>query len=228
LKQIFGEPYYAFSPQGSVGWRVLLLDSYDLNCIDTIESDQSTEEAFQYLHDSGNKNELRVRDGSVNWRAGLVGLKERFVPFNGGMRPAQLEWLHGQLSEAETANERVVVLTHVPIAPGSAGNVCLAWNYSEILDVLDAHQGTVAAVFTGHDHTGGYTERNGVHYLTLPSPLHAGEEVGGLAHATVDVHADRFVVHCVGLVGKTLGGSVLELPFPARGNGGAGAEGSKL
>ena len=47
--------------------RVVLLDSYDLNCIDTVESDGTTEEAYDYLA-KHNPNELRVR-GTVDWKA---------------------------------------------------------------------------------------------------------------------------------------------------------------
>jgi len=213
LKLHFGEPYYSFKPEGSVGWRIVLLDSYDLNCIDTVESDDTTEEAYDYLA-KHNPNELRVR-GTVDWKAGLEGRNMRFVPFNGGIRPAQLAWLRKQLQEAESAKERVIVLAHVPIAPGSAQDVCLAWNYAEVLGVLDEHPLTVAAVFTGHDHAGGKTTRKGVHFVCLPSPLHAGPEVGELAHSTVAVHADRLVLHNKGFVAKQLGGDVLNLPFPS-------------
>ena len=127
---------------------------------------------------------------------------------------SQKAWFRKQLQEAEKANERVVVLAHVPIAPGSAQDVCLAWNYTEVLEVMDEHPLTVAAVFTGHDHAGGKATRNGVHFVTLPSPLHAGPEVGGLAHSTVAVHADRLVLYNKGFVAKQLGGEVVNLPFP--------------
>ena len=57
---------------------------------------------------------------------------------------------------------------------------------------LQAH-GCVTAVFSGHDHAGGYAFRNGVHHVTFPSPLNVKEE-DPRAHATVEVFDDKIVV----------------------------------
>lgn len=68
----------------------------------------------------------------------------------------------------------------------------------QALEVMDAHS-SVVTVFAGHDHSGGYWKRNGVHHLTFPSPLNAPSD-RPLAHAIVDVHSDKLVVHGYGIV----------------------------
>jgi alkaline phosphatase len=53
--------------------------------------------------------------------------------------------------------------------------------------------GKVAAVFQGHDHEGGYSLRNGIHYLTLVSVVEEPDPLGG-AHAIVELQPDAFRV----------------------------------
>ena len=67
--------------------------------------------------------------------------------------------------------------------------LCLLWNYSSVLAVLDSQPGTVLAVMAGHDHEGGALERRGVWHLTLPSPLLAEE--GGQCWGGLELWEDR-------------------------------------
>jgi hypothetical protein len=99
--------------------------------------------------------------------------------YNGAILPEQLAWFAKQLAAADAAGERVVVMTHVPMAPGGANPLCMLWNYEEVLHILDEHA-CVRLVLSGHDHAGGYVERNGVHHLTFPSPLNATDETENL------------------------------------------------
>lgn len=80
-------------------------------------------------------------------------------------------------------------LCHVPLCPGSAGDVCLAWDFPAVLSAIDA-AGNVVAVFAGHEHSGGYVERRETHYLTLPSPMMVKDRAP-LAHATVSAYPDK-------------------------------------
>jgi hypothetical protein len=66
------------------------------------------------------------------------------------------------------------------------------------LEVLDEHP-SVVTVFAGHDHSGGYRKRNGVHHLTFPSPLSAPAD-SPFAHAIVDVHPEKLVINGYGIV----------------------------
>ena len=55
---------------------------------------------------------------------------------------------------------------HQPIKPKSSGEVCLIWNYTEILDILRLYKCTVAAAIAGHAYKGGYKrdEESGIHF----------------------------------------------------------------
>ena len=86
-----------------------MLDPYDLNTIDNREHDDAHTEGYKYL-EQFNKTDLRGR-GTANWTEGLRGLKKRFVPFNGALRPPQMAWLEATLREADENRERVVVMS---------------------------------------------------------------------------------------------------------------------
>lgn len=77
----------------------------------------------------------------------------------------------------------MIVACHTPLLPGAAHESNIAWNYDEILDALgipikpsqsepNLGPNVVAAVFTGHDHGGGFAmDDHGVPHFTLNSPL---------------------------------------------------------
>jgi len=41
------------------------------------------------------------------------------MPFNGGVSESQLEWLKQVLDESDKAGQKVIILSHVPLGPGS-------------------------------------------------------------------------------------------------------------
>eukprot|EP00755_Sulcionema_specki_P029430 Sspe_Gene.17903::Locus_6397_Transcript_1_1_Confidence_1.000_Length_1106::g.17903::m.17903/K01517/ADPRM; manganese-dependent ADP-ribose/CDP-alcohol diphosphatase len=188
-----GRFYYSFAP--AKGWRVVVLDPYEVNCIRGTEEEK--ERAFRIL-ETINPNDVRAVRGTVNWSSGMVGLDRRMVPFNGAVGDEQLAWFGKQLKECEREGERVLVFTHVPLAPGSAADATLVWNHHSLLGLMNQHP-CVAAVVAGHDHSGGYTTLRGVHHLTLPSPLHTSPETPE-AHAILEVYEDRIKVIGKGIV----------------------------
>ena len=200
LMELLGLPrrlYTSFVPHPE--WRFVNLNSYDITTIDNVETVASTETAYAFL-EKKNPNELRGR-GTTNWLAGLSGTDRRFVPYNGAIGAEQLEWFRAELRAAKEANQRVVVSSHVPLKPGSCVDTTLLWNYEEVLDIICTEgRGCVVCVFQGHDHSGGYVvDAEGVHFVTMPSPLNAPKE-DQRAHARVDVHEDRLVIHGRGIV----------------------------
>jgi len=182
------------------GWRMIILDPYELNVIERGES-ESLEEAFEYLG-RNNPNDVRAPRGTVDFAGGLHGLDRRFTPMGGGFRKEQLAWLGEQLAEAEDAGDRVMVFTHLPVMPESTVPGALAWNYDEALAVLRrASPGTVALVLAGHFHEGGHAQdsSSGTHHVTLPSPLLAPAS-DLRAHCTVEAFADRLEIRGKSLV----------------------------
>ena len=72
----------------------------------------------------------------VDWSAGLTDEARRFLPYNGAIGPAQLQWLRETVAAAAGAGERIIVLTHVPMAPGCSSADTLLWNYEEVRVLL--------------------------------------------------------------------------------------------
>jgi len=181
-------------------WRIVVLDAYELNTIERGGS-EAVEEGLDYLS-RYNPNDLRAPRGSVDCSTGLRGLESRYLPMGGGYKGEQLRWLRGELEAARRSRERVIVMTHLPIHPGSAAAGALTWNFEEAMGALrSAGPGVVAAVLSGHDHSGGYAfdEEVGTHYVTLPSPLHTSAD-DPRAHCVVEAYADRLEICGRGLV----------------------------
>jgi len=187
--------YRSFTP--AKGWRVVVLDPFDVNVIEK-GGGKAVEEGMEYLS-RFNPNDLRAPRGTVDLSVGLDGLQRRFVPMGGGMSEPQLQWLRCELHAARQACEQVVILTHLPLHPDATVPGALLWNYDEVLADIRAAQGTVALVLAGHYHNGGYVEDEGVHHVVLPSPLHACQEELR-AHCTVEVWEDRLELVGRGIV----------------------------
>lgn len=191
--------YYSFLPHKLL--RIVVLDSYDVNTIDNVEHHPpSHDEGFAFLEQQ-NMTDLDGR-GKVDWLQGLNGKQRRFNPLNGSVGADQLKWLGEELDKADAAGERVIILGHVPMCPQGAKDMCLLWNYKEVLDVLNDHP-SVVACFHGHDHEGGYRQdTSGIHHVTFQSPLNsvAGGSEPRQAHATVCLYPDRLELDGAGII----------------------------
>ena len=145
------------------GWRFLVLDGMDLS----------------------------VNAGSPAAAAMLRSLKESGAAnaqdWNGGIGPAQLEWLRETLARAAAATERVIVFCHFPLVAASSTPAHLLWNHEAVRRIIDASP-AVAAWFAGHDHNGGYALERGIHYVTFPGMVESG---AATAYTVVRVFADR-------------------------------------
>lgn len=192
-------PWYR-SFRAAEGWRVLVLDPYDLNVIEK-GGGPAVEEGLAYLSQH-NPNDLRAPRGSMDLAVGLEGMQRRFLPMGGAMREEQLHWLERELKNVRDEQERAIVLTHLPLHPESTVPGGLLWNYEDALRVLrGAGDGVVALVLAGHYHSGGYVldAASGTHHVTLPSPLHTAPE-DPRAHGIVEVWSDRVELLGYGLV----------------------------
>ncbi|KAL1516015.1 hypothetical protein AB1Y20_002628 [Prymnesium parvum] len=191
-----GREFYSITP--AAGVRVIVLDSFHESIIlPTAGSPSSREqitrgEAYQrslQLLQAHNPNDILSR---ADWTKGLVGHARRFVPYNGGLGRAQLEWFREELSAAAAARERVVVLSHAVLHPDACDGTTMAHDFEQALQAIAEHPCTVA-VLCGHDHMGGYhKDEQGVHHITFQSPLNRGAE--GHAYGVVTLHADRLEV----------------------------------
>nr|XP_008527752.1 PREDICTED: manganese-dependent ADP-ribose/CDP-alcohol diphosphatase isoform X2 [Equus przewalskii] len=121
------------------------------------------------------------------------GLSEpQFVQFNGGFSQEQLNWLNEVLTFSDTNQEKVVIVSHLPIYPEASDSVCLAWNYRDALAVIWSHQ-CVVCFFAGHTHDGGYSKDPfGVHHVNLEGVIETAPD--SQAFGTVHVYPDKMML----------------------------------
>ena len=101
--------FYSFKP--APGWRVTVLDPYQISLLGHAADDPRRAEAAALL---GRENPRVDPSGSGgDWFGGVKGHARRFVPYNGGLGAEQLTWLRAELAAAAAARERVLVLCHV-------------------------------------------------------------------------------------------------------------------
>eukprot|EP00567_Pseudictyota_dubia_P006491 CAMPEP_0197440594 /NCGR_PEP_ID=MMETSP1175-20131217/7053_1 /TAXON_ID=1003142 /ORGANISM="Triceratium dubium, Strain CCMP147" /LENGTH=398 /DNA_ID=CAMNT_0042970729 /DNA_START=87 /DNA_END=1283 /DNA_ORIENTATION=- len=185
--------YYSFVP--AEGWRVVVLDPYQIALIGHARDDPRRLEAVDLIAKENPNVSPDGADG--DWFEGMenAGYRRRFVPYNGGFGREQLAWLGSELRNAAEAKERVLILSHVPVHPEACGGGNMAWDYEEALEVIRSEEaaGCVAAILCGHDHKGNYIhDEFGVHHCTFSSPLNKGEE--GSCFGVVDVKPDRLEI----------------------------------
>lgn len=80
---------------------------------------------------------------------------------------------------------------------GSARNKLYAWDAAKVESILNS-SASVKAVFNGHDHRGGYTVNQGVHYIGMEGVLESPEHSN--AYAFVDLFSDELVITGFGTV----------------------------
>lgn len=81
---------------------------------------------------------------------------------------------------------------HIPVHPYSVASVCIAWNFDEILTLLQSHK-SVVCFMAGHDHDGGYyLDLAGIHHLTVEGVIETPP--GSDAFGTVFVYEDKMIL----------------------------------
>jgi manganese-dependent ADP-ribose/CDP-alcohol diphosphatase len=173
--------------------RFVVIDSYDISIMHRCETTFKRQKAMEILkHNNPNYPEAE------NSPQGLDGVNKRYVAFNGAVGELQQTWLRQTLEDAKMNGEKVIILSHQPIMPNSSGDVCLIWNYNDILDILREYKCTIAAAFAGHAHKGGYVrdEESGIHFRVFEAVLEGKDP--NKTYAFVDYHDDCLVVRGYG------------------------------
>jgi manganese-dependent ADP-ribose/CDP-alcohol diphosphatase len=176
------------------GVRFVILDTYDIS---KQHRCKNTSQKHSEAHDILLQNNPNYPENE-NSPEGLVGVAKRFVAFNGGIGSVQLEWLRTTLTLARENKEKVVVMSHQPIHPGSTASVCLVWNYKEVLATLREYKDVVLASFSGHAHKGGYKQddTSGIHFRVFEAALENPHP--HKTYAMVDVYDDRMEIRGFG------------------------------
>jgi manganese-dependent ADP-ribose/CDP-alcohol diphosphatase len=175
------------------GIRFVILDTYDIGVLDRTPDSGKRQRAEALLRQK-NPNFPHLE----NSPEGLTGLSKRFVAFNGGIDELQLQWLEQTLQKARQEDERVIVLSHQPILPGSSSPVCLVWNYKDVLKILRNYSDIVVASLAGHAHRGGYKrdEKSGIHFRVMEAVLESNHP--HKTYGMVDIYNDRMVIRGYG------------------------------
>jgi len=126
-------------------WRFIVLDGNDLSVHGALTDvkKQQTDSLFNLLAD---KNMPNVE------------------PWNGGLSMEQLQWIEEELQQATANKERVGFYCHFPVVGVSDRHNL--WNYGQFLSIIDNYD-CVKFYFNGHNHAGGYVQKDGVHYLNF-------------------------------------------------------------
>ena len=157
-----GSSYYTFSP--TTGFRVVVLDGYDISVIGWPAGHPHQKEALRILKEKNPNTDLNSPEG-------LEDTEKRFVMFNGGVGKDQLAWLDQVLEHATDSDEKVIICSHIPFHPEATLPAALLWNYNDVLDVIDKFK-CVKVCFASHTHMGGYTvDSHGVHHCVLEAVL---------------------------------------------------------
>ncbi|XP_034564117.1 manganese-dependent ADP-ribose/CDP-alcohol diphosphatase [Notolabrus celidotus] len=180
---------YSFSPVP--GFIFVVLDGYDVGLLGREESSQQYKDSLSLIRQHNPNKDL---NSPV-----FKGLEERYTMFNGGFSKVQLDWLDSVLSSADEKQEKVTIVSHLPVHPRSTTPICLAWNYDELLSVIRSHS-CVVCFMAGHDHDGGYhrDKNGGVHHLTVQGVVETPPD--GNAFATVSVYEDKMELKGCGRV----------------------------
>jgi hypothetical protein len=167
--------YSASMPRG---WRLIVLDTTDLNPRYVSRDAPEFDAAMRFAQDA-------VDEG-----------REDVVPWGGGIGPVQFDWLRDELNDAAAKRERVIVASHNALHRDAARYQMSAWNSDEVSDLIES-SGCVKICLAGHDHPGHYHYRNDVHYVTLEAMLEAAE--GETSFAFLDVYEHDAVLTGVGV-----------------------------
>ena len=155
------------------GWRGMILNPYQVSLLQEEES-----KGYQQAHAWLSKKNPTVLDPEKksNYFKYVEGLDQRFVPFNGGFGPTQLDWIQACLQDAVQQDQKIMIFSHLPLSAAASNEQNIAYDYDQVLHLIQMYAPQhVKVIFAGHYHNGGYAQdEHGIHHVTLQSPLTHG------------------------------------------------------
>jgi manganese-dependent ADP-ribose/CDP-alcohol diphosphatase len=124
-----GKMYGSFTP--THGFRFIFLDGFDVSCVES-SSTTNSDEAWTFLSTRNPNITDRHNLYNCDFNKNLGAGERHFVPYNGAVSRAQVDWLRDELRQADSEGESVFVFCHVPTHPGCCKQSCLLWNYEEV------------------------------------------------------------------------------------------------
>ena len=160
--------YYSYSKKG---WRFIVLDANDYSYYSNPLHQHDVEVIDSYYENTKDESNKQL--------------------WNSAIGEEQQSWLNNELDSANLLNEKVIVFSHLPIHP--KGNMHNLWNDYEIVRIIE-NSSNVVAFINGHDHSGGYDFKNGVHYITL----HGMVETMISSYGILELFSDHLVLRGYG------------------------------
>ena len=133
--------YYSYSKRD---WRFIVLDATDYSYYSNLLHKRDTNQVNLYYENTKEKSNHH------RW--------------NSAIGEEQQEWLKKELNRANVSGQKVILFSHLPIRPQN--NPHNLWNDYEILNLIEDNS-NVEAFINGHNHSGGYVFKNGIHYITI-------------------------------------------------------------
>ena len=133
--------YYSYS---EMDWRFIVLDATDYSYYSNLLHHHDINQVDSYYENTKGKS------NNYSW--------------NSAIGEEQQDWLKLQLDSAKILNQKVIIFSHMPLRPRD--NPHNLWNDFEIINLIE-NRSNVVAFINGHNHTGGYVFKNGIHYITL-------------------------------------------------------------
>jgi len=163
--------YYDFT---GGGYRFIVIDGNDVSTFAPPAGDPRLEIAAERL--------AKLQEAGA----------ENAQSWNGSLSDEQFAWLEERLTSAQSAGEKVIVLSHYPVYPANMHNL---WDSERIVDLLTSHDNFVA-LLNGHNHAGNYGAIGNQHFVNLKGMVETPDQS---AYSTIAVYDDRLEITGYGL-----------------------------
>ena len=160
--------YYSYSKQG---WRFIVLDATDYSYFSNPLHNHDIDKVNAHYENTQSDSNKKL--------------------WNSAIGEEQQNWLKQELDTARLLNQKVILFSHLPIrANGNAHNL---WNDYEIVDIVE-NSSNVVAFINGHNHSGDYLLKNGIHYITVFGMVDTDISSYGI----LEIHKDSLVLRGYG------------------------------
>lgn len=133
--------YYSYSKKG---WRFIVLDATDYSYYSNALHNHNIRDIDLYFE------KTKGQYNSYRW--------------NSAIGKAQQKWLKKELESANLLGQKIIIFSHMPLIPQN--NPHNLWNYHEIISIIEKSSRVVAFI-NGHNHSGNYEFKDGIHYITV-------------------------------------------------------------
>ena len=133
--------YYSYSKKG---WRFIVLDATEYSYYSNALHGHNIQEIDLYFE------KTKGQSNSYRW--------------NSAIGTAQQKWLKHELDSAHLLGQKVILFSHMPLRPQNDPHNL--WNNNEIVKIIE-QSSKVVAFINGHNHSGNYELKNGIHYITV-------------------------------------------------------------